>query len=64
MGIKGVKLSLKINKKTYKATTNNKGVAKFKVKLPKVKKTYKVKVKFAGNKANNKKTLSTKVKVY
>ena len=64
MGIKGVKLSLKINKKTYKATTNKKGVAKFKVKLPKVKKTYKVKVKFAGNKANTKKTLSTKVKVY
>lgn len=64
MGIKGVKVYLKINKKTYKAKTNKKGLVKFKVKLPRVKKTYKVKVTFKGNKANKKKTLNTKVKVY
>ena len=64
IGIKGVKVYLKVNKKTYKAKTNKKGLAKFKVKLPKVKKTYKVKVTFKGNKANKKKTLKTKVKVY
>ncbi|WP_405266037.1 Ig-like domain-containing protein, partial [Methanobrevibacter sp.] len=64
VGIKGVKVYLKINKKTYKAKTNKKGLVKFKVKLPKVKKTYKVKVTFKGDKANNKKTLKTKLKVY
>ena len=64
MGIKGVKVYLKINKKTYKAKTNKKGLVKFKVKLPRVKKTYKVKVTFKGNKANKKRTLKTKVKVY
>ena len=64
VGIKGVKVYLKINKKTYKVTTNNKGLVKFKVKLPNVKKTYKVKVIFKGNEANNKKTLKSKLKVY
>ena len=64
MGIKGVKVYLKINKKTYKAKTNKKGLVKFKVKLPRIKKTYKVKVTFKGNKANKKRTLKTKVKVY
>ena len=64
MGIKGVTVYLKINKKTYKAKTNKNGLVKFKVKLPKVKKTYKVKVTFKGNKASKKKTLNTKVKVY
>ena len=64
MGIKGVKVYLKINKKTYKAKTNKKGLVKFKVKLPRIKKTYKVKVTFKGNKANKKTTLNTKVKVY
>ena len=37
---------IKINKKTYKAKTNKKGVAAFKLKLPKVKKTYKYTVTF------------------
>ena len=41
---------IKINKKTYKAKTNKKGVATFKLKLPKVKKTYKYKVTFKGDK--------------
>ena len=54
---------IKINKKTYKAKTNAKGVATFKLKLPKKKKTYKYKVTFKGDKANNKKTFSKKLKV-
>ena len=54
---------IKINKKTYKAKTNAKGVATFKLKLPKVKKTYKYTVTFKGDKANNKKTLKGKLAV-
>ena len=54
---------IKINKKTYKAKTNAKGVATFKLKLPKKKKTYKYKVTFKGDKANNKKTFSKKLTV-
>ena len=59
---KTVKLS--INKKTYKVKTNSKGVAAFKVKLANKKKIYKYKVKFDGDKANNKKNYSGKLKVY
>lgn len=55
---------IKINKKTYKAKTNKKGVATFKLKLPKVKKTYKYKVTFKGDKSNYKKSYSGKLKVY
>ena len=55
---------IKINRKTYKAKTNKKGVATFKVKLPKVKKTYKYKVTFKGDKSNYKKTYNGKLKVY
>ncbi len=54
---------IKINKKTYKAKTNAKGVATFKLKLPKVKKTYKYTVTFKGDKANNKKTFKGKLAV-
>ena len=63
LALKGLTVYLKVNKKTVKAKTNSKGIATFKVKLPKKKKTYKVKVIFKGNKANIKKTLSTKLKV-
>ena len=55
---------IKINRKTYTAKTNKKGVATFKVKLPKVKKTYKYKVTFNGDKSNYKKTYNGKLKVY
>ena len=54
---------IKINKKTYKAKTNAKGVSTFKLKLPKVKKTYKYTVTFKGDKANNKKTFKGKLAV-
>ena len=64
LALKGLTVYLKVNKKTVKAKTSSKGIATFKVKLPKKKKTYKVKVIFKGNKANIKKTLSTKLKVY
>lgn len=56
-------LYIKINKKTYKAKTNKKGIATFKVKLPKTVKSYKYKITFKGDKANYKKTYSGKLKV-
>lgn len=52
--IKKVKVTLKIAKKTFKAKTNNKGKAVFKVKLGAGK--YKATVKFNGNKYYNKST--------
>lgn len=54
---------LKINKKLYKAKTNKKGVAAFRLRLAKVKKTYKYKVTFKGDKSNYKKTYYAKLKV-
>ena len=48
--LKKVKLTLKVKGKTYKATTNNKGKAIFKIKNLKKKGKYKAAVKFAGNK--------------
>ena len=47
--IKSKKVTFTVNGKKYTATTNKKGVATVKVKLSK-KKTYKVTVKFAGDK--------------
>ena len=62
--IAGQKVTFKVNKKTYKATTNSKGVAKVKIKIKKNGK-YKITVKFAGTaqyKASSaKKTITVKI---
>ena len=60
-GVKGVKLTLKIGKKTYKATTNKKGKATFKIKKLTKKGKYKAALSFAGDK--NYKDFSKKIKI-
>ena len=59
--LKKVKLTLKVNYKTYKATTNSKGKAIFKITKLSKKRKYKATIKFAGNK--NYKAVSKKVKI-
>ena len=59
--MKKVKLTLKVGKKTYKATTNSKGKATFKITKLTKKGKYTATVKFAGNKYF--KALSKKVKI-
>ena len=59
--LKKVKVTLKVKGKTYKATTNAKGKATFKISKLTKKGTYKAIVKFAGNKYYN--SLSKKVKI-
>ena len=59
--MKKVKLTLKVGKKTYKATTNAKGKATFKITKLTKKGKYTATVKFAGNKYF--KALSKKVKI-
>ena len=59
--MKGVKVTLKVNKKTYSAKTNKKGIATFKItKLTKTGKYTSV-VKFAGNKYYNAKKKKKKI---
>ena len=59
--VKKVRVTLKIGKKTYKARTNNKGKATFKIKKLTKKGKYKAVIKFAGDK--NYKATSKKVKI-
>ncbi len=59
--LKKVKLTMKVNYKTYKATTNSKGKAIFKITKLSKKRKYKATIKFAGNK--NYKAVSKKVKI-
>ena len=59
--IESVKLTLKVNKKTYSAKTNKKGVATFKIKNLKKKGKVSAVVKFAGN--NDYNMISKKVKI-
>ena len=59
--LKKVKVTLKVKGKTYKATTNKKGKATFKIKNLKKKGKYTAVIKFKGNK--NYKAATKKVKI-
>ena len=61
--IKRVKVTLKIGKKKYKAKTNSKGKAIFKIKKLTKKGKYKAVIKFKGNKYYKKATKKTKIKL-
>ena len=61
--MKNIKLTLKVNKKTYTAKTNKKGVATFKITKLTKKGKYTAVVKFAGNKYYNAKTVKPKITV-
>jgi len=59
--VKNVQVTIKIGKKTYKAKTNAKGKATFKIKKLTKKAKYKATIKFKGNK--NYKATTKKVKI-
>ena len=61
--IKKANVILKVKGKTYKATTNSKGKATFKIKKLNKKGTYKAIVTYKGNKYYNKATKKAKIKV-
>ena len=61
--VKKVKVTLKIKGKTYKAKTNNKGKATFKIKKLTKKGTFRATIKFKGNKYYKKATKKVKIKV-
>ena len=61
--IKKAKVTLKVKGKTYKATTNSKGKATFKIKKLNKKGTFKATVTYKGNKYYNKVTKKAKIKV-
>lgn len=61
--MKKTKVSLKVNGKTYSATTNNKGIATFKITKLTKKGTYSAAISFAGNKNYNKASKSVKITV-
>ena len=60
--VKKVKVHLKIGKKTFKATTNSKGKAVFKIKLNK-KGNYNSKITFKGNKCYKSSSKTVKIKI-
>ena len=59
----GVKVTLKVKGKTYKAITNAKGKATFKIKNLKKKGKFTAKVKFSGNAYYNAVTKNVKITV-
>ena len=61
--MKNTKLTLKVNGKTYTATTNNKGQATFKITKLTKKGKFTAVVKFAGNKYYNAKTVTAKITI-
>ena len=61
--MKKVKVTLKVKGKTYKATTNSKGKATFKITKLTKRGKYTAKVKFAGNKYYNALTKTVKITV-
>ena len=63
MAIKKVRLTLKVKGKTYKATTNAKGKATFKIKNLKKKGKFKATVRFAGNAFYNGATKKVRITV-
>ena len=52
---------MKVNKKTYKATTNKKGKATFKIKKLTKKRKYNALINFQGDKYYNKATKKVKI---
>ncbi|MBE6490127.1 MAG: hypothetical protein E7Z83_04645 [Methanobrevibacter sp.] len=61
--IKNAKVTLKVNGKTFKATTNSKGKATFKITKLTKKGTYKATITYTGNKYYNKVTKKANIKV-
>lgn len=58
-----MKVTLKVKGKTYKATTNSKGKATFKITKLTKKGTYNAKVKYAGNAYYKSVFKSVKIKI-
>ena len=61
--MKNTKVTIKVNKKTYTAKTNKKGVATFKIKKLTKKGTFKSVITYKGNKYYNKVIKTVKIKV-
>ena len=61
--MKNTKVTIKVNKKTYSAKTNSKGVATFKLTKLTKKGKYTATVKYAGSKYYNAKTVKVKITV-
>ncbi|MDO5811257.1 MAG: peptidoglycan-binding domain-containing protein, partial [Methanobrevibacter sp.] len=61
--IKKAKVTLKVKGKTYKATTNSKGKATFKITKLNKKGTFKATITYKGNKYYNKVSKKAKIKV-
>lgn len=61
--MKNIKVTIKVNKKTYTAKTNSKGVATFKITKLTKKGTFKSIITYTGNKYYNKVTKTINIKV-
>ena len=61
--VKGVKLTLKVKGRTYKAKTNKKGKATFKIRNLRKKGKYTASIRFAGNKTYKKSTKKIRITV-